>query len=147
MKKPIIGLVLFLMSGLALADCPDIGGKWGVQLSESLDGEQVAGVGRGTFRDNGTWVLKIYVSYFGDQNIVFIRGDYAVDSKCIVEASYTVDDSDDGKGSEITGEMASIIIDEDNMFMVLVDEELLFNANVIAERLSEAEPQPPQPVF
>jgi hypothetical protein len=147
MKKPIIGLVLFLMSGLALADCPDIGGKWGVQLSESLDGEQVAGVGRGTFRDNGTWVLKFYVSFEADQDLVFIRGDYAVDSKCIVEASYTVDDSDDGKGSEITGEMASIIIDEDNMFMVLVDEELLFNANVIAERLSEAEPQPPQPVF
>ncbi len=54
------------MSGLALADCPDIGGKWGVQLSESLGGEQVAGVGRGTFRDNGTWVLKIYASYCGD---------------------------------------------------------------------------------
>ena len=147
MNKPIIGLVLFLMSGLALADCPDIGGKWGFQLSESLGGEQVAGVGRGTFRDNGTWVLKIYASFEGFQEVIFIRGDYAVDSKCIVEASFTVDDSDDGKGSEIIGEMASIIIDEDNMFMLLVDEEGFFNANVIAERLSEAQPQPPQPVF
>ena len=137
MKKPIIGLVLFLMSGLALADCPDISGKWGFQLGESTGGEQVAGVGRGTFRDNGTWVLKIYASYFGMEELFFIRGDYAVDSKCIVEGSFTVDDSDDGEGSAVTGEMASIIIDEDNMFMVLVgDSSGFLNSNVIAERLS-----------
>lgn len=137
MKKPIIGLVLFLMSGLALADCPDISGKWGVQVSESLSGEQFAGVGRGTFRDNGTWVLKIYGSYFGMEEVFFIRGDYAVDSKCIVDASFTIDDTDDGEGSEVTGEMASIIIDEDNMFMVLVgDSSGFLNSNVIAERLS-----------
>jgi hypothetical protein len=138
MKKPIIGLVLFLMSGLALADCPDISGKWGVQVSESLGGEQIAGVGRGTFRDDGTWVLKFYVSFEADQDLVFIRGDYAVDSKCIVDASFTIDDTDDGEGSEIIGSMASIIIDEDNMFMVIVDGDGFFNSNVIAERLSQA---------
>jgi len=144
MKKPIIGLVLFLMSGLALADCPDISGKWGVQISESIGGEQLAGVGRGTFRDNGTWVLKFYASFEGNQEVIFFRGDYAVDSKCIVDGFFTVDDSDDGEGSEIIGEMASIIIDEDNMFMVVVDEVGFINSNVIAERLSQAEPQPPQ---
>ncbi len=143
MNKPIIGLVLFLMSGLALADCPDISGKWGVQMGESLGGEQIAGIGRGTFRNNGTFVLKFYAAYEGMPEIFIIRGDYDVDSKCLVDATYTID----GIKGDYIGRMTSIIIDEDNMYMAIIDDIGWFNSNVIAERLSEAATPAPLPIL
>ncbi len=60
MNKSIIGLVLILASGLASAACPDISGKWGYQATEVLGGNQFAAIGRGTFRDNGTWTMRLF---------------------------------------------------------------------------------------
>mgnify|MGYP003684558035 CR=1 FL=1 len=138
MNKSIIGLVLILVSGLASASCPDILGKWGYQATQVTDGIQFAAVGRGTFRDNGTWTMRLLGGIEYDAGELVLRGDYSIDSKCIVEASYAIDDSDEGEGP-LTGGMVSIIIDEDKMYMTLTGEPFL-NANVVAKKLSEAAP-------
>ena len=138
MNKSIIGLVLILVSGLASGACPDIEGKWGYQATEVLEGGQFAAVGRGTFRDNGTWTMKLLGALEGDSGVLVLRGDYSIDSKCIIAATYAIDDTDEGEGPLI-GDMVSIIISEDKMYMVIVGEPFL-NANVVAKRLSEASP-------
>ena len=138
MNKSIIGLVLILVSGLASAACPDISGKWGYQAAQALGGNQFAAIGRGTFRDNGTWTMKLLGALEGEDGELTLRGDYSIDSKCIIDATYELDDSDEGEGNA-TGDMVSIIIDEDKIYMTLTGEPFL-NANVVAKRLSEAAP-------
>ena len=135
MNKSIIGLVLILASGLASAACPDISGKWGYQATEVLGGNQFAAIGRGTFRDNGTWTMKLLGALEGQPGELVLRGDYSIDSKCIIKATYAIDDSDEGEGP-LTGDMVSIIIDEDKVYMTLSGEPL-FNVNIVAKRLSE----------
>jgi len=138
MNKSIIGLVLILVSVIALASCLDRLGKWGYHATQVTDGIQFAAVGRGTFRDNGTWTMRLLGGIEYDAGELVLRGDYSIDSKCIVEASYAVDDSDEGEGP-LTGDMVSIIIDEDKMFMMLAGQPFL-NANVVAKKLSEDAP-------
>lgn len=135
MNKPIIGLLLLLMSGLASAACPDIQGTWGYQLSQTVAGEENVGIGRGKFRSNGTWNAELYLAALGWGETGTIRGEYTSAGGCIIEGYYEVDDSDDGKGSNVQGDMASIIINEDKMYMILVDSDGFFNAKVVAERL------------
>jgi hypothetical protein len=143
MNKSIIGLVLILVSGLASGACPDISGKWGYQATEVLGGNQFAAIGRGTFRDNGTWTMKLLGALEGEPGEIVFRGDYSIDSKCIIEATYAIDDSDEGEGPLI-GAMASIIINEDKMYMVISGEPF-FNANVVAKRLFESSKGPGSP--
>jgi probable HAF family extracellular repeat protein len=122
-----------LAAGAAPAKCPDIKGKWGYQATEVLSGNQFSAVGRGTFRGNGTWTMKLLGALEGEPGELVLRGDYSIDSKCIIEATYAIDDSDEGEGPA-TGNMASIIINEDKMYMMLAGQPF-FNANVIAKRL------------
>ncbi len=145
MNKSIIGLVLILVSGLASGACPDIAGKWGYQATEVLGGAQFAAVGRGTFRNNGTWTMKLLGGLEGEWDQIVLRGDYDVDSKCIVQMDYAIDDSDTGDGPDI-GILASIIINEDKMYMIIVGEPF-FNANLVAKRLSVDAPEAPIVVY
>ena len=138
MNKSIIGLVLILVSGLASAACPDISGKWGYQATQALGGNQFAAIGRGTFRDNGTWTMKLLGALENEPGELVFRGDYSIDSKCIIAATYEIDGIDEGEGS--TGDMVSIISDEDKMYMTLSGGAIFLNANVVAKRLSEDAP-------
>ena len=135
MNKPIIGLVLLLMSGLASAACPDIVGNWGYQLSQTAGGDEFIGIGRGKFRSNGTWNAELYIAGLGEGNVVNIRGQYINVGGCLIEGYYEIDDFSELEGSNIEGGMASIIISADKMYMLLVDQTGFFNSKVVAERL------------